>query len=201
MIFMVVIWVASAFLCAYVGGQKNRDNASWFLAGLFFGVFAVIAVVAVPTLTDEEQRKRRRGASLKKDLEMGEWEILVKYDPSTRAAVQKLDQYGPEALNKLKRAYAVVKNKDQLLAIADEIGAGGSVRQLTPRLSRAGSGHSSFSVHRDEGRELPSTSEKARQWRVNHWRKGGALTHHVGQKGRGHVANHQPGKPTRPLTA
>jgi len=120
-IFMVVIWVASAFLCAYVGGQKNRDNASWFLAGLFFGVFAVIAVVAVPTLTDEEQRKRRRGASLKKDLEMGEWEILVKYDPSTRAAVQKLDQYGPEALNKLKRAYAVVKNKDQLLAIADEI--------------------------------------------------------------------------------
>jgi len=120
-IFMIVIWVASAFLCAYVGGQKNRDHVSWFLAGLFFGVFGVIAVIAVPTLTDEEQRKQDRGTSLKPDSEMEEWDILAKYDPSTRSAVQKLDQYGPEALNELKRAYTVVKNKDQMPAIADEI--------------------------------------------------------------------------------
>ena len=51
----------------------------------------------------------------------------------------------------------------------------------------------------DDGRELSSTPEKTRQSRLNHWRKGGVATQHVGGKGRGHVADHRPGKPTRPL--
>jgi len=75
---MVLLWVASGILCAYVAGQKNRDKGSWFLAGLFFGIFAVIAVVAVPTLTDEERRRRERESMPEEDPEMKEWRKQMK---------------------------------------------------------------------------------------------------------------------------
>jgi len=72
-IWLIGLWVACGVLCAYVGGQKNRDKVSWFLAGLFFGVFATIAVVAVPVLTDEERRERDDVSALEDAPDMEEW--------------------------------------------------------------------------------------------------------------------------------
>lgn len=45
-----LIWVASAFTTAFIASQKDRDIIAWFFSGLFFGVFALIAVAASPAL-------------------------------------------------------------------------------------------------------------------------------------------------------
>jgi hypothetical protein len=50
-----------------------------------------------------------------------EWNNLVKYDPKAQEAVKKLEDYGDEALEELKKAYNVVKYKDRLPQIAYQI--------------------------------------------------------------------------------
>tara|TARA_Y100000739_G_scaffold218652_1_gene216275 strand:- start:377 stop:751 length:375 start_codon:yes stop_codon:yes gene_type:complete len=48
MIFIIVIfWIACAFYCGAVAGSKGHDNIPWFFGGLFFGVFALIAVAGL----------------------------------------------------------------------------------------------------------------------------------------------------------
>ena len=49
----IVLWLLSAGLCAYIGNEKGRDVFGWGLAGFLFGVFAIIAVCAVPSLKDK----------------------------------------------------------------------------------------------------------------------------------------------------
>ena len=46
---MIILWIAFAFLTGYIASQKNRSAAAWGIAGLFFGVFAVVAIAAVPS--------------------------------------------------------------------------------------------------------------------------------------------------------
>ena len=40
-------WIGCAFLCSFVASEKGRDSA-WFWTGLFFGVFALIAIAGLP---------------------------------------------------------------------------------------------------------------------------------------------------------
>ena len=48
MIFILVIgWIASAFYCGAVADSKGHDYIPWFFGGLFFGVFALIAVAGL----------------------------------------------------------------------------------------------------------------------------------------------------------
>ena len=54
-IYVIIRWVCSACLCAYIASQKNRDNVGWFFSGLVFGVFAVIAIVAVPVIEKQDE--------------------------------------------------------------------------------------------------------------------------------------------------
>jgi hypothetical protein len=61
-VYVIIGWIGSAFLCAYIASEKNRDSGGWFVAGLLFGVFAVIAIVAVPSLSKEERKQRERDA-------------------------------------------------------------------------------------------------------------------------------------------
>jgi hypothetical protein len=46
---VVVMWLAFAGLCAYIGSEKGRSGGGWFLGGLLFGIFALIAVACVPS--------------------------------------------------------------------------------------------------------------------------------------------------------
>jgi len=73
MIYMIIVWVCSAFLCGYIASQKNRGGIGWFLAGLAFGIFAVIAIAAVPSLSEEERKQRERDAMGEEDPELEEW--------------------------------------------------------------------------------------------------------------------------------
>ena len=59
MIFFVLIitWIASAFFCSTVASEKGYSSISWFIAGFFFGFFALIAVAGLP---DKRSRKYLR---------------------------------------------------------------------------------------------------------------------------------------------
>lgn len=50
-----------------------------------------------------------------------EWTTLVKYDATVKEAVEKVQQYGDDAIAELRKAYAVVKDKEQLPRIAEQI--------------------------------------------------------------------------------
>lgn len=76
---MLVLWIASAFLCSYIAGQKNRARGPWFFAGLFFSLFAIIAIVAIPALTEEERTVREK--PYPDDPELEEWKRQMREPP------------------------------------------------------------------------------------------------------------------------
>jgi hypothetical protein len=48
----IVIWLACGVLCAVVAGWKCRSAGLWLLAGVAFGVFALVAVLAAPPVPE-----------------------------------------------------------------------------------------------------------------------------------------------------
>jgi len=48
--FVLTCWLLSGCLCAFIGSEKGRSGVAWFFAGCLFGVFAIVAVCAVPRL-------------------------------------------------------------------------------------------------------------------------------------------------------
>ncbi len=50
MFLLIVIWVASAVLCAIVAKEKGYVPVAWFFGGLFFGFFALMAAAGLPDL-------------------------------------------------------------------------------------------------------------------------------------------------------
>mgnify|MGYP001265289092 FL=1 len=85
MIFIIVIfWIACAFYCGAVAGSKGHDNIPWFFGGLFFGVFALIAVVG---LDDKELKSYVRKIDQIEDKvqnlnnkENDDWDVLEEDD-------------------------------------------------------------------------------------------------------------------------
>jgi hypothetical protein len=45
--FMMFAWIASAGFSAFIAHEKNRSVLGWALLGLFFGFFALLALIAV----------------------------------------------------------------------------------------------------------------------------------------------------------
>lgn len=43
---MAVVW---GILCGYIATEKGRGGFGWFVAGFFFGLFALVAIIAVPS--------------------------------------------------------------------------------------------------------------------------------------------------------
>jgi membrane protein YdbS with pleckstrin-like domain len=46
--FALIIWIGSGVTAAYIAHQKKRNSWGWLALGLLFGVFALIAICAVP---------------------------------------------------------------------------------------------------------------------------------------------------------
>lgn len=47
-------WIGCAVLCWIVANSKARLAGVWFILGLFFGVFALIAVAVMPSLARDK---------------------------------------------------------------------------------------------------------------------------------------------------
>ena len=46
--------IIMGFLCGFIGTEKGRNGLGWFAWGFLFGIFALIAVIAVPSLKKKE---------------------------------------------------------------------------------------------------------------------------------------------------
>ncbi|MCY3801383.1 MAG: hypothetical protein OXG46_07370 [Chloroflexi bacterium] len=51
---VVLYWASLALLVGWVAAEKGRPYFRWLVLGLVFGVFALIALAAVPSRTDDE---------------------------------------------------------------------------------------------------------------------------------------------------
>lgn len=46
---IAIFWlVGCPIICAIIADEKGRDGCGWLAAGFFFGIFAVITVIALP---------------------------------------------------------------------------------------------------------------------------------------------------------
>jgi len=59
-VYVIILWIASGILCAYIASEKNRGGTGWFFAGLVFGIFAVIAIVACTEQRGKETTRTGR---------------------------------------------------------------------------------------------------------------------------------------------
>jgi hypothetical protein len=53
LIVVIFIWVICGAFCAIIADSKNRSSGGWFFVGLFFGLFALIAIAGMPSLEKE----------------------------------------------------------------------------------------------------------------------------------------------------
>lgn len=47
---MVIFWLVCAFFCSAIAVSKGRHGFGWFLLGLCFSIFALIAILIAPSL-------------------------------------------------------------------------------------------------------------------------------------------------------
>jgi hypothetical protein len=50
--FVIIFWTASALLSAYIAYRKKRKVETWFFLGLFFGVFALVTILFLRSLSN-----------------------------------------------------------------------------------------------------------------------------------------------------
>jgi hypothetical protein len=50
--FVIVFWLACAVLSAVIAYRKKRKVETWFFLGLFFGVFALVAIILLRSQPD-----------------------------------------------------------------------------------------------------------------------------------------------------
>lgn len=45
---IIIIWIASAILCAFIAKSKGHNPGAWAAIGALGGIFAIIAIAAIP---------------------------------------------------------------------------------------------------------------------------------------------------------
>lgn len=56
MLLLITIWLVCGIFAAVVAGSKNRGGCGWFIAGVLFGPFALIAIAGMAPRLQTEQR-------------------------------------------------------------------------------------------------------------------------------------------------
>ena len=90
---VVVVWILSGILCAFIAQSKGRSVAGWAIAGILFGLFALIPLA-----------------------------LLSSNVPQTQAAPASLPQAGKEIAT-VEQASAEVNYCSQCGARIDDTGA------------------------------------------------------------------------------
>jgi hypothetical protein len=54
-IIIFVIYLHCAGFASYIASEKGRNPYSWFFLGLFFGIFALIAIASIPSISNGSQ--------------------------------------------------------------------------------------------------------------------------------------------------
>jgi hypothetical protein len=54
---IVYIWLTCAGFTAVIADSRGRDASNWFLLGLAFGVFALVAACAMPVVKQEPESR------------------------------------------------------------------------------------------------------------------------------------------------
>jgi membrane associated rhomboid family serine protease len=49
---LFIIWAACAILCAFIAQSKGHNPGAWAAIGALGGIFAVIAIAAIPAKAD-----------------------------------------------------------------------------------------------------------------------------------------------------
>ena len=55
---LFILWTLCAIAGAFIAAHKNRSVLAWFLLSAVFGIFAVIALAALPKLVFGDQVQR-----------------------------------------------------------------------------------------------------------------------------------------------
>ena len=51
---ILIIWVLMGLVAGFIAANKGRNGLAWSLLGMVGGVFALIAIAAVPAIKTEE---------------------------------------------------------------------------------------------------------------------------------------------------
>jgi hypothetical protein len=72
---IVTIFVLHGFIlggfCAFVAGEKHRDQFAWAILGFFFGIVALLAIVGVPSLQAQPETEAESPAPIQKAAPLG----------------------------------------------------------------------------------------------------------------------------------
>lgn len=50
MVGLIIIWAAFGIVCAVIAPSRGRNPGGWFVLGLVGGIFALIVLLALPSL-------------------------------------------------------------------------------------------------------------------------------------------------------
>lgn len=72
---IVTIFVLHGFVlggfCAFVAGEKHRDQFAWAILGFFFGIVALLAIVGVPRLQAQPETEAKSPGTTEKTAPLG----------------------------------------------------------------------------------------------------------------------------------
>jgi hypothetical protein len=79
---LIFLWLFGGLvvgtLCGYIATEKKRSGGAWFVAGFFLGFIGLIALAAIPALTEEELKQRQAYENAEDDDELREWREKMK---------------------------------------------------------------------------------------------------------------------------
>ena len=56
---IIFIWILVGLWAAYIAKNRNRSQVGWAIAGMIFGLFAVLLVALLPSIENGKVTKKR----------------------------------------------------------------------------------------------------------------------------------------------
>lgn len=109
MLVIIILILVIVFLCVAINAVKSSSKTN---------------KLTQQQIVEEQRKTQERAQARERESSRGfdeEWDLLSRYDPDVRPQVERLEGYGPGAVEELKRVFAFNKDKKSLIAVADKI--------------------------------------------------------------------------------